>query len=87
MVALLTNDIYVKSKVLNPSIGFQDIHVNKADKREPLINWNEKLSTFEKLMIIKALREEKLVFAIAQYVSTSLGSVFIESPTVQLNTL
>lgn len=55
--------------------------------RPALTKWDEKLTPFEKLMIIKCLREEKLVFAIAQYVSTSLGAVFIESPTVQLNTL
>ncbi|XP_026758308.2 dynein axonemal heavy chain 6 [Galleria mellonella] len=64
-----------------------DIHVNKREKASPKIDWNERLTSFEKLMIIKCLREEKLVFAIAQYVSTSLGSVFIESPPVQLNTL
>ncbi|XP_037299908.1 dynein heavy chain 6, axonemal isoform X2 [Manduca sexta] len=64
-----------------------DIHINLNDKSAPKINWDEKLTSFEKLMIIKALKEEKLVFAIAQYVSISLGSVFIESPTVQLNTL
>lgn len=53
----------------------------------PKINWDSHLSDFEKLMIIKCLKEEKLVFAIAQYVCISLGAVFIESPTVQLNTL
>lgn len=61
--------------------------MDKTDKTPAKTDWNAKLTTFEKLMIIKCLREEKLVFAIAQYVSTSLGSVFIESPTVQLNTL
>ncbi|KAI8430873.1 hypothetical protein MSG28_001006 [Choristoneura fumiferana] len=63
------------------------IHVDLANKTPPNVNWNEKLTPFEKLMILKSLREEKLVFAIAQYVSISLGSVFIESPTVQLPTL
>ncbi|XP_026730807.1 dynein heavy chain 6, axonemal [Trichoplusia ni] len=63
------------------------IHVDKRNLNPPKVNWNERLTPFEKLMLIKTLREEKLVFAIAQYVSTSLGSVFIESPTVQLNTL
>ena len=53
----------------------------------PNIDWDKKLSSFEKLMLLKCLKEEKLVFAIGEYVSTSLGSVFIESPTVQLNTL
>ncbi|CAH2103550.1 unnamed protein product [Euphydryas editha] len=64
-----------------------DIHINKKDLSAPKVNWNEVLDPFQKLMLIKCLKEEKLVFAIAQYVSTSLGSVFIESPTVQLNTL
>ncbi|XP_050361252.1 dynein axonemal heavy chain 6 [Nymphalis io] len=64
-----------------------DIHINRADQAPPKVTWDERLDTFQKLMLIKCLKEEKLVFAIAQYVSTSLGSVFIESPTVQLNTL
>ncbi|CAG9558411.1 unnamed protein product [Danaus chrysippus] len=64
-----------------------EIHVNKNDKNPAVVNWDEHLNSFEKLMLIKSIKEEKLVFAIAQYVSTSLGSVFIESPTVQLNTL
>lgn len=51
------------------------------------MDWNKRLTEFEKLMIVKCLKEEKLVFAIAQYVSETLGKVFIESPTVQLNTL
>lgn len=68
-------------------VFFKEIHVSKKDKSPAMVNWDEKLSSFEKLMIIKSLKEEKLVFAIAQYVSTSLGPVFIESPTVQLSTL
>ncbi|KOB72814.1 Dynein heavy chain 6, axonemal, partial [Operophtera brumata] len=58
-----------------------EIHVNKKDKSPATVKWDEKLSAFEKLMLIKSLKEEKLVFAIAQYVSTSLGPLFIESPT------
>ncbi|PZC80020.1 hypothetical protein B5X24_HaOG215489 [Helicoverpa armigera] len=64
-----------------------DIHVDTSNLMPPRVNWDSVLSPFEKLMLIKCLKEEKLVFAIAEYVSTSLGSVFIESPTVQLNTL
>ncbi|XP_049884905.1 dynein axonemal heavy chain 6 [Pectinophora gossypiella] len=64
-----------------------EIHVDKTNNKPLTKDWNTILTPFEKLMIVKCLREEKLVFAIAQYVSTSLGQVFIESPTVQLNTL
>lgn len=52
-----------------------------------LVDWNTQLSLFEKLMIIKALKEEKLIFAITNYVSTELGKSFIESPGVSLNLL
>ncbi|XP_047524724.1 dynein axonemal heavy chain 6 [Pieris napi] len=64
-----------------------EIYINIKDKTPAKKDWNAILTPFEKLMIIKSLKEEKLVFAIAQYVSTCLGNVFIESPTVQLSTL
>lgn len=50
-------------------------------------NWDLTLSSFEKLMIIKALKEEKLIFAITNYISIELGKSFIESPIVSLQSL
>lgn len=50
-------------------------------------NWDLTLSSFEKLMIIKALKEEKLIFAITNYISIELGKSFIESPIVSLQLL
>ncbi|CAB3225664.1 unnamed protein product [Arctia plantaginis] len=82
----LLNDCMRKVPVSIGSFDL-DIHIDPTDKQPPLTNWNEKLNSFEKLMLIKCLKEEKLVFAIAQYVAITLGPVFIESPTVQLNTL
>ncbi|CAH0703555.1 unnamed protein product [Spodoptera exigua] len=64
-----------------------DIHVDKTNDVPPKENWDTRLTSFEKLMLMKCLKEEKLVYAISEYVASSLGSVFIESPTVQLNTL
>ncbi|XP_022832877.1 dynein heavy chain 6, axonemal [Spodoptera litura] len=64
-----------------------DIHIDKTNFVAPMVNWDAKLTSFEKLMLLKCLKEEKLVFAIAEYVASNLGEVFIESPTVQLNTL
>ncbi|KAJ8737519.1 hypothetical protein PYW08_000114 [Mythimna loreyi] len=64
-----------------------DIHVDNTNFTPTKHDWNKHLTSFEKLMLLRCLKEEKLVFAIAEYVSTSLGSVFIESPTIQLNTL
>ncbi|CAH2034303.1 unnamed protein product, partial [Iphiclides podalirius] len=64
-----------------------DIHVDKSDARAPKVDWDARLSPFEKLMLIKSLMEEKLVFAITQYVALSLGPAFIESPPVHLPVL
>jgi dynein heavy chain, axonemal len=64
----------------------QDIHLD-LENNNLEVNWNSKLNLFEKLMIIKAFKEEKLIFAITNYVSTELGKAFIESPGVLLHLL
>lgn len=43
-----------------------------------------KLSPFQKLMIIKILREEKLIHGIKAFVGAELGAKFIESPPFDL---
>lgn len=64
----------------------QDIHLDH-ENNNIAVNWNTKLNSFEKLMMIKAFREEKLIFAITNYISTELGKTFIESPGVSLQLL
>nr|CAH7757603.1 unnamed protein product [Callosobruchus chinensis] len=51
------------------------------------VNWNKVLDDFEKLLLIKTLQEEKLVFAVTEYVKIKLGQVFIESPQISLPAL
>lgn len=51
------------------------------------IDWNGNLDDFDKLLILKTLQEEKLVFAITQYVKEKMGQPFIESPEVSLQIL
>ncbi|XP_066151500.1 dynein axonemal heavy chain 6 [Euwallacea fornicatus] len=51
------------------------------------VNWNETLTDFEKLLLIRTLQEEKLIFAIMEYVKLNLGQAFIESPPVSLKLL
>lgn len=51
------------------------------------VDWNAQLDDFNKLILIKTLKEEKLVFAITQFVKTKLGKTFIESPQVSLQIL
>lgn len=51
------------------------------------VDWNKTLTDFEKLLLIKTMQEEKLVFAITEFVKINLGEAFIESPQVSLNLL
>lgn len=78
----ILNGIYVR-------IGDFDlvIRVIPESRRKSKIPWDEILDDFEKLMLLKTLREEKLVFAITEYVKINLGKAFIESPQVSLQIL
>lgn len=65
----------------------QDIQLDPQEKRTATVNWDSVLNPFEKLMLIRALKTEKLIFAITNYVSVELGKPFVESPQVSLHLL
>ncbi|XP_078448652.1 dynein axonemal heavy chain 6 [Lampetra planeri] len=50
-------------------------------------HWNERLSEFQKLVLVKSFMEEKVVFAMTDFVIENLGKAFIENPPVDLATL
>ncbi|XP_030643583.1 dynein heavy chain 6, axonemal [Chanos chanos] len=50
-------------------------------------HWDKRLGTFQKLILIKSFAEEKLVFAVTEFVIVSLGKQFVENPPVDLATL
>ncbi|XP_022090689.1 dynein heavy chain 6, axonemal-like isoform X2 [Acanthaster planci] len=50
-------------------------------------HWDQRLSSFQKLMMVKSFMEEKVVFAVTDFVHENLGKVFVESPAVDLATL
>ena len=53
--------------------------------KEPLpAPWQSRLSTFQRLMVIRALREEKVVFAVREFVGQQLGERFMEAPPFDL---
>ena len=47
-------------------------------------DWDRKLNNFQRLLLIRVIREEKVVFAIQEYVSDVLGDAFTESPPFDL---
>ena len=54
---------------------------HSADLPEP---WSSNLNMMHKMLILKAFREEKLLFAIKTYVAENLGQFFVESPAVSM---
>jgi dynein heavy chain len=48
-------------------------------------DWEYKLNKFERLLLIKLLRPEKLMDASEMYIDKSLGSFYTESPSVSLD--
>jgi len=52
---------------------------------DPLpLDWNSKLTDFEKLILLKAFRPEKLAFAFQIYVLNNMGKFFIESQSATM---
>ncbi|XP_013769554.1 dynein heavy chain 6, axonemal [Pundamilia nyererei] len=57
------------------------------EKREMKGYWNERLGSFQKLVLIKSFMEEKVVFAATEFVIVNLGKEFVENPPVDLANL
>lgn len=76
------------TKLIQIKLGdfIQNIQLDH-ENNDKTVDWHPELTSFEKIMVIKALKEEKLIFAITNYVSIELGSSFIESPGVSINLL
>ncbi|RUS78130.1 hypothetical protein EGW08_014103, partial [Elysia chlorotica] len=46
--------------------------------------WDERLTSFQKLIFVKVFKEEKTTFAVTEFVADNLGQQFVESPPVAL---
>lgn len=57
---------------------------NPYERRLPG-GWEEKLNEFQRLLFIRFIREEKVIFAIRRFVTKMLGEYFIESPPFDLS--
>ncbi|XP_047430741.1 dynein axonemal heavy chain 6 [Mugil cephalus] len=60
---------------------------SREEKQEIKGYWNERLGSFQKLVLIKSFMEEKVVFASTEFVIVNLGKQFVENPPVDLANL
>lgn len=47
-------------------------------------DWHTKLDEFEKMLVLKLFRPEKVMFAISNYVQTYLGRFYVEQPSITM---
>ncbi|KEG14779.1 putative dynein heavy chain [Trypanosoma grayi] len=47
-------------------------------------DWNSKLNAFQRILLIRCFREEKLFFALTDYVGRAMGERFVEPPPFSL---
>lgn len=62
----------------------QEMNVVPGNNERATVNWDENLSDMEKLMLMKCLKEEKLVFGVTAYVKKNMGQRFVESAMTSL---
>ncbi|KAE8631104.1 hypothetical protein XENTR_v10001083 [Xenopus tropicalis] len=81
----------IKNEILSTPVvihlGSLEVHINTDFVEGPGSLWNEKLNLFQKLILIKTTVEEKVVFAVTEFVINTLGKKFIENPPIDLATL
>lgn len=60
---------------------------NGSDGDASATNWNDRMSSMERLLSVRVAKQEMLVLAVTEFVRQHLGNVFIERPAIDLPTL
>lgn len=54
--------------------------------KEPLPGkWNDKLNSFQKMILLKAVRPDKVTMAVQEYIIEQIGEEYIKPPTFRLD--
>ncbi|XP_026666919.1 dynein heavy chain 6, axonemal [Ceratina calcarata] len=82
----ILNDVFKRIPI---KLGYfeEEINVIPTNETYATREWDKLLSDIEKLMLLRALKENLLIFAITAYVAKNLGQKFVESPMASLQLL
>ena len=66
-------------------LGFKTVFDSLEPQNEALPGeWDTRLNTFQKLIVLKALRSDKITLAVQNFVVEHLGQPFVEPPVFNL---
>lgn len=75
----------IEEYFINFNVKFKKIFDSADAHEEPMPgDWNTKLNSFQKMIVLKSIRPDKISAAIENYVVEKLGQRFIEPPTFNL---
>lgn len=75
----------IEKHFMENSHEFKDIFDSPNAHTEPLPPpWNEKMNSFQKMILLKMIRPDKVVPAVQGYISEIIGKKFIMVPTFEL---
>jgi dynein heavy chain len=64
---------------------WREWYILKEPERKPMIgNWDDRLNDFQKLLLVRCLRLDRVIFSISNFVMKSLGKEFVEPPVLDL---
>ena len=68
------------------AVNFKKVFDSKEAHEEPLPGeWNTKLNSLQKMIVLKAIRPDKVTFAMQNYITEQIGKQYIEPPVFRLN--
>lgn len=88
--------LHVMSKILPALNGFEEFFIeqqaefqkifdSETPHEEPIPGeWNEKLTSFQKMIVLKSIRADKITLAVQNFVVEQIGRQFVEPPTFNL---
>jgi len=75
----------IEAHFMENSKQYQAIYDAVEAQEQPLPEpWNSQLDEFEKMIVLKAIRPDKLVPAVQSWVTLKIGKQFVEPPTFNL---